>query len=468
MSEDKKEEFTEEHQILFLQALISNQDLFLRCSPILRDKYFMSKYRSTLRFILDYVDQYKALPLPEQVFAAAPESKKKLEIVNVDEGFKKWFLENIELFCRHKELESLILDGPDLLAKGLHSEVENRAKLAMTISLQKNLGIDYFFGAKERLVAMKDTSNMISCGLKTLDYKFGKGIPRETLNIVLGHAGGGKSLFLQNLAVNYIEMGLHVVYISLELAETFVANRIDPMVTGMTTKEIWNDIDETEMRLGMFRKTHKGGTLRIKKLPESSTCSNDIRAYLKEYEIQFGIKPDVVLVDYLDLMRPNSKKIDTTNLFSKDKYVSEELRGLAFELNAIFWSASQMQRGSYELVEFDSSHVAGGISKINTVDNAIVIFAPPSMKEKGETQIHFIKTRLSAGVGQKVMLAYDPNCLKLTDMSEDQTVETRSKTNDEIRQAFTSKSTSTVIKKDEDIKSRGVDIRNRFKKLNDQ
>jgi len=141
---------------------------------------------------------------------------------------------------------------------------------------------------------------------------------------------------------------------------------------------------------------------------------------LKEYEIKTGKKVDVLLIDYLDLMHPIGQKISAENLFVKDKYVSEELRNLAMELNTIFVTASQLNRSSVEEIEFDHSHISGGISKINTADNLIGIFTSRAMRERGRYQIQLMKTRSSSGVGMKVDLGFDVDTLRIFDIGEDE------------------------------------------------
>ena len=145
-----------------------------------------------------------------------------------------------------------------------------------------------------------------------------------------------------------------------------------------------------------------------------------IRSFLKEYEIKTGKKVDVLLVDYLDLMMPIAKRISAENLFVKDKYVSEELRDLAMELNTLFVTASQLNRSSVEEIEFDHSHISGGISKINTADNLIGIFTSRAMRERGRYQIQLMKTRSSSGVGQKIDLEFDVDSLRIRDLAEDE------------------------------------------------
>jgi hypothetical protein len=131
------------------------------------------------------------------------------------------------------------------------------------------------------------------------------------------------------------------------------------------------------------------------------------------------MKVDFIMVDYLDLVMPVSAKVSPNDLFVKDKYVSEELRNLAREFNILMITASQLNRGAVEEVEFDHSHIAGGLSKINTADNVFGIFTSRAMRERGRYQIQLMKTRSSSGVGMKVDLDYDLDSLRITDPGEE-------------------------------------------------
>ena len=189
------------------------------------------------------------------------------------------------------------------------------------------------------------------------------------------------------------------------------------MLTNMSTKEIRKDIDSTELKVKMVAK--KAGQYRVKGLPAQSNV-NDIRAYLKEVQIQTGIRVDFVMVDYLDLVMPVSAKVSPNDLFVKDKYVSEELRNLAKELGVLLVTASQLNRSAVEEMEFDHSHISGGISKINTADNVFGIFTSRSMKERGKYQIQCMKSRSSTGVGQKIDLEYNIETMRITDEGGDE------------------------------------------------
>jgi hypothetical protein len=127
-----------------------------------------------------------------------------------------------------------------------------------------------------------------------------------------------------------------------------------------------------------------------------------------------------MMIDYLDLLMPVSAKVSPNDLFVKDKYVSEELRNLSKELGILMVTASQLNRSAVEEVEFDHSHISGGISKINTADNVFGIFTSRAMKERGKYQIQCMKSRSSTGVGQKIDLEYNIDTMRITDAGGDE------------------------------------------------
>jgi archaellum biogenesis ATPase FlaH len=330
-------------------------------------------------------------------------------------------MDEFEMFTRHKAIERAIMASADLLANKNYGEVESLIKEAVQIGLARDMGTDYFADPKGRLLGLKDKNGQVSTGWGTMDRKLFGGFNRGELNIFAGGSGAGKSLFLANLGVNFALAGLNVVYLTLELSEALVSMRIDSMLTGVTTRDIFKDLDDVEMKVKMVGK--KAGLLQVKYMPSGKT-TNDIRSYLKEFEIKTGKKVDVLLVDYLDLLMPIGKKISAENLFIKDKYVSEELRNLAMEKKCVFVTAAQLNRGAVEEVEFDHSHISGGLSKIQTADNVFGIFTSRAMRERGRYQLQLMKTRSSSGVGQKIDLEFNIETLKITDLPEDEQEQT--------------------------------------------
>ena len=407
-------EYTYDVQKLFLEMMMHDAQSFLRVQNIFNEENFDRDLRETAKFIYDHANEHKTLPDRAQIKAVT--NIELLPIPDLNSGHTDWFLETFEAFTRRVELERAILKSADLLEKGEYSPVEKLIKDAVQISLTKDLGTDYFEDPRARLAALKDNNGQNSTGWPKLDKLLYGGFNRGELQIFAGGSGSGKSLFMQNLAVNWALAGLNGVYLTLELSEGLCAMRIDSMVTDIPSKDIFKDIDSVELKLGMTSK--KAGSLRIKYMPAQSNI-NDIRAYLKELQIQTGKALDFICVDYLDLLMPVSAKVSPNDQFIKDKYVSEELRNLAKEFDIVMVTASQLNRAAVEEIEFDHSHIAGGISKINTADNVIGIFTSRAMRERGRYQIQFMKTRSSSGVGQKVDLEFDVNSLRIRDLAED-------------------------------------------------
>jgi len=408
-------EYNVEIQKLFLEMLLQDAESYVRIQNIYNSENFDRSLRPAAEFIKQHGDQYKTLPGIEQISAAVGIRLQSIDGLN--EGHYEWFMEEFENFTRRQELERAILKSADLLEKGEYNPVEKLIKDAIQISLTKDMGTDYWENPRQRLNKLKDNNGQVSTGYPSIDKKLYGGFKRGELNIWCAGSGGGKSLFLANLGVNFVLNGLNVIYFTFELSEELVGLRIDSMITGVASKDIFKSLDDVEMKVKITEK--KSGRLQIKYLPSGKNC-NDLRAYIKEYQVKTGMKPDVLLVDYLDLMMPLSVKVSPSDLFVKDKYVSEELRNLAMETNTVVVTAAQLNRSSIDEIEFDHSHISGGLSKIQTADNVFGIFTSRAMREQGKYQIQFMKTRSSSGVGQKIDLGFDIDSLRVIDLEENE------------------------------------------------
>ena len=407
-------EYNVDLQKLFLEMMLNDAQSFVRVQNIFKADNFDRSLKEAAKFIEKHTADHNTMPTYDQVNAACGTSLKQVQDVN--DGHYSWFMQEFESFTKRQELERAILKAADLLEKGTYDPVEKLIKDAVQISLTNDLGIEYWDDPRQRLMNLKDGNGQISTGWPALDRKLFGGFNKGELNIFAGGSGSGKSLFMQNLSVNWALTGLNGVYLTLELSEGLCAMRLDSMVTDVPSKDIFKELDNVEMKIGMTSK--KAGSLRIKYMPAQSNI-NDIRAYLKELQIQTGKSIDFMCVDYLDLLMPVSAKVSPNDQFIKDKYVSEELRNLAKEFNLLLVTASQLNRAAVEEIEFDHSHIAGGISKINTADNVIGIFTSRAMRERGRYQIQFMKTRSSSGVGQKVDLEFDVNSLRIRDLGDE-------------------------------------------------
>jgi KaiC/GvpD/RAD55 family RecA-like ATPase len=407
-------EYTPEVQKLFLELMMQDAQSFVRVANIYNPENFDRTLREAAKFIQSHSAEYKTLPTLEQIKAVTGVELKP--IPDTVEGHQEWFMKEFESFSRKEELSRAILKAADLLEEGDYDPVEKLIKDAVQIGLTKDLGTDYFADPHARIDKYFNSGGQVSTGWPQMDKILYGGFSRGELNIFAGGSGSGKSLVMMNIALSWLQAGLSGVYISLELSEELVALRTDAMLTSTGTKEIRKDIETTELKVKMVGK--KAGKYRIKALPAQSNV-NDIRSFIKEYQIQTGNKVDFIMCDYLDLVMPVSVKVNPNDQFIKDKYVAEELRNLSQELGVLFVTASQLNRSAVEEIEFDHSHIAGGISKINTADNVFGIFTSRAMKERGRYQIQCMKSRSSTGVGQKIDLEYNIETMRITDPGEE-------------------------------------------------
>ena len=395
--------------------MLQDAQSYVRVQNIYNPENFDRNIRAVAQFVKDHSNQHKTLPSLDQIKAITGVELKAVPDLN--EGHYEWFMTEFEQFTKRQELERAILKAADMLENGEFEPVEKLIKDAVQISLQKDLGTDYFADPAARINKYFSSGGQVSTGWPQLDRILYGGFSRGELNIFAGGSGSGKSLVMMNIALSWLQQGLNGVYITLELSEELCSLRTDAMLTSTGTKDIRKDVDTTALKVSMVGK--KSGTYRVKYMPAQSNV-NDIRSFVKEYEIQSGIKIDFMMVDYLDLIMPVSAKVSPNDLFVKDKYVSEELRNLAKELGVLFVTASQLNRSAVEEVEFDHSHISGGISKINTADNVFGIFTSRAMKERGKYQIQCMKSRSSTGVGQKIDLEYNIETMRITDPGIDE------------------------------------------------
>ncbi len=409
------QDYSVDIQKLFLEFMVQDAQLFVRVHNIYNPENFDKSLRQTAKFIVDHISQYSTLPERQQIKAVTGVDLQPIE--NIESGHEEWFFEEFEAFTRRREVERAIIKSADLLEKGDYGPVETLVKNAVQISLTRDLGTDYFADPKARLQKLRENAGQISTGWANLDHKLFGGFSRGELNLFLGNSGAGKSTFLQNLAVNFVQNQLNGAYITLELSEELSSKRIDSMVTGIAGQEIFKEIDDVELRVKMAGK--KAGALHLKYMAPTSTV-NDIRAYLKELQIQKGYQCDFVCVDYLDLMMPVSAKVSPSDLFVKDKLVAEELRHMAKELKLVVCSASQFNRSGTDEIEFSHSNISGGLSKIFTADNVFGIFTSRALREHGKYQLQLMKTRSSSGVGSKIDLNWDINTLRITGLEPGQ------------------------------------------------
>lgn len=404
-------------QKLLLEYSISSPDVFALCSSILKAEYFDPELRLAVDFIHEYYDEYNTVPDTEQIIAETDVLLKYHDDLTKDKI--DYCSQEIEKFCKRRAIEEAVLASPALIEKGDYGKIEEVLKEALTTSLHKNLGIDFFEDVRSRLESRQTEDLFYSSGWDEFDEMIGGGYARKTITLFSANSGGGKSITLSNAGISLMKQGLHVLYLSLELYQDMVDDRYIQMFSGINRTDFGQRISEIEQKVG--RET-TDGTLTIKYMPAGSNA-NDFRAFLKEFELKKGFVPDVLIVDYLDIMGSN-EKMSADNVFEKDKRSTEQLRNILVDYNMIGLTASQQNRGAIEAADqnrLNQSHIAGGISKVNTVDVHVSIIMNDVMRAKGEMAMQFLKTRSSDGVGNTIYLCWHRDSLRITNQDRSST-----------------------------------------------
>ncbi len=395
-----------EKQKLLLEYLFSSPDTYALCKSIVKAEYFDPEFRKTVRFLSSYYDSYNSLPSVEQVQV---ETNLVLTPHQITRDQLKYTTTEVEKFCRRRALELAVIVAPDYINNGDEGQIEKLFQDALSISLQRDLGLDYFEDPMARLETLASSPLRTPMGFKPLDDLMGGGLAKGEIILFCANSGGGKSITLANLAFNFIHQGKNVLYLTLELSQDLVAQRFDMMFTGIPTFFVHREFKTIAYKLNEVSKNL--GHLTIKWM-HSETNANTIRGYLKEYELQHKFVPDLLIVDYIDIMGSN-KYVPPGDKWEKDKQTSEQLKDIGVDYGLFLATASQLNRAAIEAEELHQGHTAGGISKVNTVDWQWAIIQNPAMKAKGEMIYHCLKSRSSDAVGKHVYMVWDNAHLRI-------------------------------------------------------
>lgn len=391
-----------EKQKLILSALASSRDLMALSVGMMKPSFFDPSLKKSVKFLIEYFEKFRDVPKPAIVKAETGVTLDDMGTVTSAEV--KYISTEIETFCRHRAVTEAIIGGPEYLKTQNFTELIKSLKDAISIGLQKDLGLDYFHDPITRLEALATSNKKISTGWIELDILLGGGISRQELITFLANSGGGKSMTMLNLARNLLAQGLSGVYISLEMGAAIVSKRLDSMISHVAQDDLLRDMHKVADSIS--KAANNFGSFRIKRFPENRTTVHDIRAWLTQLEQASGFKPDFIVVDYIDIMG-TSAAVSLDNMFTKDKYVTEEIRSLGFDYDCIMISAAQLGRAAIEAEQLNQSHIQGGISKINTSDYVIGIKQTDLMRSAGEIWFQILKSRNSGGVGEKILLGWN-------------------------------------------------------------
>lgn len=405
-----------EAQELYLNSLIGSKTLFVTVNHVLEAKYFDEHLQKPIGFIKDYFSRHKTLPSREIIKTATKFSPSEIDVISADDV--DFMANQIANFCKFRAVISTVFRAPELIKENDLGKLIKELTVATQISLNTDLGIDYFSNVEERIVLTAQSDVVIPTGWDTVDEDI-HGIGRQELILFLAPSGGGKSVGMANLALNLCAQGFNGVYFSLEMRDKLVARRFDSMISAVSGRQIYENLQRVVDEIDVFHET--SGKLHIKRMREGSNA-NDFSAYCTDLIRKTGIKIDFIIVDYLDIAGCIDK-VDSSNMFLKDKSVAEEVRALGMDFDAMMISASQLGRDAWEKIRnnkpLGQDDIQGGMSKINTSDVVIAVIRDDAMIMSNQVRFQYLKTRNSGGVGKFRMLTWNPVSLRIKDMTEE-------------------------------------------------
>lgn len=414
--------YDEQDQLMMINFIISDGSIYTQLKPILKPEYFDKKFQVAVSYLNNFTNQYSTLPTIEQLNNESRNTFSKIDGIEGNLGVRQSILDGVEGFCKKRALEIAINDCYERLQKGDTSSLDSIIKEAQSVGIAKDLGINMWEGVTDYLHKLDKEMGVISTGLKELDNCFDGGLSWGQLNYVVSPSGGGKSLCMANLAVNWAKMGYNVVYLTLELDKELVAKRMNSMFLNMPYREISKNIDKVAYNIESYAQNNKPGVIQVADLKMGSNA-NDINAFLQAYEISSGIVPEIIVVDYASILTPCDKRVDKNNINLKDKAIAEELREIARERThngkrTMVMSANQITKDALSEMEFTLSNIAGGTTLVQTCDNLFSVRTNPAMKQAGEYEIKIMKSRNSGATDKKFKVGYNKDSLLIYNIEE--------------------------------------------------
>lgn len=351
-------------ETMILSNLLRDEAYLRKTIPHLKDEYFIDwSERKVFQHIRNFVETYNAPPSVEALGISIQNDKQLTEdefgqmsevvsSLTYEEINKEWLITETEKFCKDKAVYNAIvqsiqiIDGKD---KNYTSDaIPDILKDALGVSFDNSVGHDYLMDSDERFDFYHKVEERIPFDLEMLNKITKGGLPNKTLNIVLAGTGVGKSLFMCHMAASSLSQGKNVLYITMEMAEERIAERIDANLMNVTMDDLKNlpkqMFDDRISRI----KNKTEGKLIIKEYPTASVHAGHFRALLNELNLKKEFRPDIIFIDYLNICASSRFKLSgSVNSYTYIKGIAEELRGLAVEFNVPIVSATQTTRSGY-------------------------------------------------------------------------------------------------------------------------
>lgn len=419
---------------IILRNLIHNEDYLRKVLPFLKSEYFTDRIEKVLyEQINDFTNTYNATP-PVEALSIAIKEKKNLsddevqkcedyikELQNHEKSDILWLTDKTESFCQEKAIYLAVLNSISIL-EGKEKTYDKGAipKIlsdALAVSFDNSVGHDYLENSDERYEFYHRKEARIPFDLEYFNKITKGGLPAKTLNVALAGTGVGKSLFMCHVAAGCMTQGKNVLYITLEMAEEKIAERIDANLLNVTVDELMELPKESyDRKVNRVRKMTTGKLI-IKEYPTATASSTHFRTLLNELNLKRNFVPDIIFIDYLNICCSSRIKAGANvNSYTYVKAIAEELRGLAVEFNVPIVSATQTTRSGFTNSDPGLEDTSESFGLPATADLMFALITSDELEELGQLMVKQLKNRYSdpttnkrfvVGVDRAKMRLYD-------------------------------------------------------------
>jgi len=419
-----------------LSNLIHNEEYTRRVLPFVKEEYFSDRLEKILfTEISKFVNKYNALPSKEALSIEMngskgineDEYKKVTDIIstlNKEPVNMDWLRDTTEKFCKDRAIHNAILGGIQIIdGKDKRYTPEYLPEMlsnALSVSFDQKVGHDYLIETKDRFDFYKKKEERLPLDLEFFNKITRGGIPSKTLNICLAGTGVGKTMFMTHLASSILLQGKNVLYITLEMAEERIAERIDANLLNVGMSDL------EELPYAMYEtkinklQSKTSGKLIIKEYPTASAHTGHFRSLLKELALKKSFKPDIVFVDYLNICSSARFKAGANvNSYTYIKAIAEELRGMAVENDIPIFSATQTTRSGFVSSDVGLEDTSESFGLPATADFMFAIISSEELDDKNQIMVKQLKNRYNdPTVNRKFVLGVDRSKMRFYDVEQ--------------------------------------------------
>lgn len=419
-----------------LSSLVYDEEYCRKVAPFIKAEYFQDRAEKILsEEILEFFAKYNKPPTKEVLKITFNEregiSQDELKYVNEiierlsDEPINKdWMIENSEKFCQDKALYNAILNSIKIIEgrDKTHSAdaIPSILSDALGVSFDKNVGHDYLDDAESRFEFYHKKEDKLSFDLELMNKITSGGLSRKSLNVVLAGTGAGKTLFMGHVAASTLMQGKNVLYITMEMAEERIAERIDANLMNLSMDEL-KVIDKKTFDTRFTKVYNKTrGKMVIKEYPTAGAHSGNFRALLEELKVKKDFTPDLLVIDYLNICASSRMKMGASvNSYTYIKSIAEELRGLAVEYNVPILTATQVTRGGYNSSDVELTDTSESFGLPATADLMFALIRTEELDELNQVMIKQLKNRYNdPSYYKRFVLGIERSKMKLYDVEE--------------------------------------------------